>query len=255
MAVALEDFDVCSESFRGMRRQVLVSRTPGPPVIIMHEIFGVTKPVIEFCRTIAAAGYQVWVPVLFGSIEPKAGTLANAARFAQFVCVASEFRIFSANKSGRWADWLRELVAKVCEKSGANRVGVIGLCLTGNFVLAMAQDRRVHAPVMGEPSLPFFRPRELHTSREELDAVKARIADPGDRLVVRGYRYTTDTICSQAKFDRLSEELGCGFIGRSIPANEKLHSVFTDLRDANNNLRHDKVEEVIAFLHERLRSK
>jgi dienelactone hydrolase len=163
MIETLEEFDIRVESFRGRKRQVLVSRTAGPPVIIMHEIFGVTEPVIEFCQTIAKAGYQVWVPVLFGSSEPKCGAFAKVARIAQFVCVAYEFRVFSANKSGPWADWLRDLLAKVCQDSSANRVGVIGLCLTGNFVLAMAQDTRVKAPVMGEPSLPFcdrrIRPR------------------------------------------------------------------------------------------------
>jgi len=39
---------------------VLVSRTVGPPMIILHEIYGVTALVIEFCRMIAAAGHLVW---------------------------------------------------------------------------------------------------------------------------------------------------------------------------------------------------
>ncbi len=39
---------------------MLVSRTVGPPMIILHEINGVTALVIEFCRMIAAAGHLVW---------------------------------------------------------------------------------------------------------------------------------------------------------------------------------------------------
>jgi len=247
------DFDARWEEFRGRRREVLVSRTDGPPVIILHEVFGLTETVVAFCRLIAAAGFRVHAPVLFGSSEPVAGAAAKAGRSAQFLCVAHQFRTLASDRSGPWADWLRDLLAKVCEERGAPGAGVVGLCLTGNFALAMAKDRRVLAPVLGEPSLPFGNQRGLHLAPDELAAVKRRIDDPQDGLVVRGYRYATDKICGQAKFDRLRQEFGHGFVGTVIPADENLHSVFTEhLRDEAGALRHDKVAEVIEFFRSRL---
>ena len=38
---------------------------------------------------------------------------------------------------------------------GGPGVGVVGMCFTGNFALAMAVDDVVLAPVLSQPSLPF----------------------------------------------------------------------------------------------------
>jgi hypothetical protein len=201
---------------------------------------------------IAAAGFAVYVPVLCGSIELVSSAAAKAGRSARFLCVAHEFPTLAAEQSGPRADWLRDLVGNVCKERGARGAGVIGLCLTGDFALSMAKDRRVLAADMGEPSLPVGRQDALHVSPDELEAVKRRIADPADGLVVRGYRFATDTLYAQARFDRLGQELGAGFVGEVIPASERLHSVFTEhLRNEAGRLSHDKVDEVIGFLRSR----
>jgi dienelactone hydrolase len=222
-------------------------------VIILHEILGITDTLLTFSRMIAGAGFRVYVPALFGSTKPAATMLSKAGRFARFLCIAHQFRVLAADQPGPWADWLRDLLGRVCDEEHTQAAGVIGLCLTGNFALSMAKDRRAAAPVMGEPSLPLFRQRALHVTADELAEVRRRMSDPADRLTVRGYRYATDKICGAAKFRVLKHELGEGFIGESVPAATTLHSVFTEhLRDETGALRHDKVAEVIAFLRERL---
>lgn len=145
------------------------------------------------------------------------------------------------------------------DRTGAARLAIVfelrpleaieeaGLCLTGNFALAMALNPRVRAPVMGAPSLPFVG-NGLRLTPDELFRLKAR-----PDLEVRAYRYSTDRLCPATRFERHAAELGPAFHGVTIDADEKLHSVFTDnLRDAKGAFRHDKIDEVIAFLRRKL---
>lgn len=246
-------FSEYSESFGTLSKPVLAIGTAGPPVVVLHELFGMTETIASFSRMIADAGFVVHVPILFGSVQAISGTLAKRARGAMSVCVMAQMRCLTADQSGPWAVWLRKFVTSVCTRVGAKGAGVIGLCLTGDFALAMAVNPLVKASVLSEPSLPFFRPHLLHVMPEELAAVKARINDPGDQLMLRGYRFETDCLCPQAKFDRLEKELGDGFEGITLPASKRLHSVFTeDLRDEAGDFRHDKVSDVIGFLRHNL---
>lgn len=241
------------ERFDGVERTVVSVGEQGAPVVVLHELFGMTDTLASFCRTIAAAGFVVHVPILFGSTQIVASKAEKAARIASGVCVLAQMRCFAGDASGFWAPWLRALATSLCPSTPGAGVGVIGLCLTGDFALAMAANPQVKAAVMAEPSLPFLRPHLLHVTPDELRVVKSRIDDPTDGLRVRGYRYTSDRLCPQAKFERLKSELGGGFEGVSLPASEPLHSVFTeDLRDGEGHLRHDKIAEVVAFLHHQL---
>ena len=115
---------------------------------------------------------------------------------------------------------MRYLADWASDHAGHARVGAIGLCLTGNFVLSMAVNDRVTAPVMGEPSLPFVGDG-LHVTPEELARLQQRVAIG---LEVRAYRYATDTTCKARLFLKLQEELSPGFKGTTLPAAEKLHS-------------------------------
>ncbi|HWW36352.1 MAG TPA: dienelactone hydrolase family protein [Xanthobacteraceae bacterium] len=245
--VQLDDFDITPMSFRNRTRDVLVARASGRPVIVMHEIFGLSPTLVDFARVLVAAGFKVYMPVLFGATDPS-----NPRWLRAMPCVLFEFRMLMKNDPGPWADWIRDL-ASFAYNSGApvKGVGVIGLCLTGNLALSAALNPHVTAPVMSEPSLPILRAGGLHVSPDELAAVKMRVA--GEGLVIRGYRFELDRICKRARFDDFGEAFGAGFQGTCIPTgNNKLHSVFTeDLRDENGNLRHGELQTLISFLQER----
>ncbi len=57
-------------------------------------------------------------------------------------------------------------------------VGAIGMCLTGNFALALMLDESVMAPVLSQPSLPLgitaSHRAALHLLDADLDVVKRR---------------------------------------------------------------------------------
>ncbi len=246
----IEGFTAVRMTFRGKTRTVLVSSQAGRPVILLHELYGITPRLVEFARMIVGAGFRIYMPILFGTSEPVDSRLGKAKRAAEFACVVRQFKLLSANQSGPWTDWLCDLVGRACDDSHAPGAGVIGLCLTGNFALSTAMDRRVLAPILGEPSLGGSA-GGLHVTPKELSEVKRRTVEEG--LIVRGYRYSTDVLCPASRFTRLRTELGEAFEGVTIEVDEKLHSVFTEhLRDANGQLRHNKVADVIQFLDSRL---
>jgi dienelactone hydrolase len=96
----LDDFDISPMSFRDHTRDVLVAKAAGRPAILMHEIFGLRPPVVALARLLVAAGFKVYLPVLFGASEPG-GQLRGSLAFA---CVAHQFRVLTNNDPGRWAD-------------------------------------------------------------------------------------------------------------------------------------------------------
>lgn len=245
MADALKGFDVRKLTFRGDTRDVLVSQTEGRPVIIMHEIFGLSPTVVEFARLVVAEGFKVYAPVMFGQTDPP------VKKMAPITCLVGEFKALSVNGPGKWADWIRDLAEQVFKTHGGppggRGVGVIGLCLTGNLALSATLSPVVTGPVMSEPSLGLL-PSGLHVSKAELANAKRRTQS--GELTIRGYRYEKDWICPAAKFARLDKEFGHGFDGTTIPADDKeLHSVFTEhLRDENGNFRHGELATLIAYL-------
>jgi dienelactone hydrolase len=113
----------------------------GPGVLIMHEVPGLTPQCIDLANRIGSAGYTVFLPLLFGEPNSSA-TVANTLR----VCVSREFKCFALNESSPISVWLRALGQRIYGDLNGNGIGVIGLCLTGGFVLSLMADSEVLAP-------------------------------------------------------------------------------------------------------------
>ena len=71
------------------------------------------------------------------------------------VCISREFRVLAVRQSSPITNWLRALCRSLHAELGGKGVGAIGMCLTGNFALALMVDSAVMAPVLSQPSLPF----------------------------------------------------------------------------------------------------
>lgn len=242
-------------------KAVLVSENDGPAVVVMHELFGFTAEVLTFCRTLVRAGFRVYAPVLFG--PPKVSHSNTAFTGA---CIRGEINLLAHGRSSPIVDWLKPLAAEAAADCAAwgKGAGVIGLCLTGDFALAMAVEPRVLAPVMAEPSLPFRwigDKRDLQISHEEMDAILSR--HRGEGLVVKGYRFQGDTISYVEKFDELARRMGSAFArgvdGNDIPDAEgkpangrRNHSVFTLHYNERSPVMRGVLADLEAFLHARL---
>lgn len=236
-------------------------RGHGPGVVIIHEIPGLHPAVAEFGRRVAEAGFTAVLPELFGTLGRPAST-GYLARSMLRVCIAREFSVLARNESSPVTDWLRALCRQTHSECGGPGVGALGMCLTGNFALALMVDECVMAPVLSQPSLPLPISRShreaLHLTPAALDTVKQRVAGG---CPVLGMRFSEDPLCPAERFERLRHELGEGFEGIEIDSSKdnphgiphSAHSVLTiDLVDREGHPTRAALERTLAFLSERL---
>jgi len=257
----LADFSTFSFTHAAATRTVY-RKGSGPAVVVMHEAPGITPEVARFARYVAEAGFTVFMPVLFGTPGKPVSIPYGLAQMAR-ACVSREFAVLAENRASPITDWLRALARRAHEEIGGRGVGAVGMCLTGNFALALALDPWVLASVLSQPSLPFPLTRRkagsVHASPETLQTLRRRAADEG--LSVLGLRFQGDPICPQARFDTLGRALGGAFEPVVLPdkaanpaAPKPPHSVLTlHLIDRDGEPTKDALRRVLAFLAAKLR--
>ncbi len=244
------------------RRLTVFRRGEGPAVVIMHEVPGISAEVLRFARKVVDAGFTVFLPHLFGILGSRTNELNRVRELAK-LCVSREWHVLAENRSSPIADWLRALARHVHQEIGGRGVGAVGMCVTGNFALAMTLDQEVVAPVMAHPSFPLpisgRKAAALHVTPETLQNARRRVAE--EDLKVLGLRFKGDILfCRAARFETLRRELGHGFEGLELPGRsaklhaEPPHSVLTiGLVDKEGEPTRAAVDRVLTFLEERLR--
>lgn len=261
MPGALDGFDRSSFTHDGKRRDVYRTGR-GPAVIVVSEIPGITPKVCDFARRVADLGCTAVLPHLFGvpGKEPSGGYAVQSIVPA---CVSGEFACFALRKTSPVTVWLRALARQAHEDCGGPGVGVVGMCFTGGFALAMMVDDIVLAPVLSQPSLPFpmgaSRRRDVGVSDADLARVKARCQ--AEDICVLGLRFTGDRAVPAERFQRLRDELGDKFVAVEIdssPGNpyghpKMAHSVLTEhLIDEPGQPTRDALEQVLELFRSKL---
>jgi dienelactone hydrolase len=255
----IDDFTRRDLTFLGKTKPVLTTGTAGPAVIVIHEVYGFTPTLARFCRWIRDSGFRIYAPVLFGSADASNPERIQPSRLLG-LCISREFYLFAAGRSSHVVEWLKELARLAHGECGGLGVGAVGMCLTGNFALAMAVEPEVLAPVLAQPGLPSHKPAALDISASDLAMVRTRVENEG--LLIHGYRFQGDKFCRAARFETLRRELGVGFIGTTLPdsaanpnGRKPPHGVFTtELIDEAGQPTRAAVDEVIGFFRGRLRS-
>ncbi len=259
----LDHYDVSHFEHDGLERRVF-TRGHGPGIVVMTEVPGIYDSVIEFANRLVDAGYRVYLPDLIGEAG-RPFSNGYALKSIARACIAKEFHVLATRGSSPITVWLRALARKAHAECGGPGVGCIGMCLTGNFGLAMMVDEAVMAPVLSQPSLPFpigaERRAALHISDADLAVVKERVAQTGCKVL--GLRFTGDPMCPPERFESLRRELGDGFEGIEIDSSKgnphglpaTAHSVVTrDLVDEAGHPTREALDRVMGFFAERLRS-
>jgi dienelactone hydrolase len=257
----LLDFERTSFTFEGKERAVFRKGT-GPAVIIISEIPGITPGVANFARRVAARRLTAVMPHVFG-VPGKAISTPYAMQSMGWGCVSKEFAVFVTGRTSPITVWLRALARSEHERCGGPGVGVVGMCFTGGFALAMMVDDTVLAPVLSQPSLPFALgksyKRDLGISDDDLSRVKERVRDDG--VCVLGLRFTNDRLVPGERFERLRQELGDGFIAVEIDSSsgnpygnpKSAHSVLTEhLVDEPEHPTRKALEQVLDLFDQRL---
>ncbi|TJY58831.1 dienelactone hydrolase [Sinimarinibacterium sp. CAU 1509] len=245
----------------GAPARTVYRRGSGPAVVVMTEVPGITPQVARFATRVADAGFSVYLPQLIGTpMQPL--TPVTAARSMARACISREFRVLASNQSSPIVDWLRALARHAHTECGGPGVGAIGMCLTGNFALAMMLDAPVIAPVLSQPSLPVAitpaRRSGLHASPAELKAAHDKIDHHGARIL--GLRFNEDPMCPPQRFARLRAEFGDAFEAIELPSScanpdalPPAHSVLTThLIDAAGEPTRAALDRTLAFLREQL---
>lgn len=264
MTTPIPGFDAFDFTDGGIAH-VVYRKGTGPAVLLMRELPGMTEACIEWAAEIAANGFTVFIPLLFG--EPYDD---NAIGFMPRLCISQEINLFASGGGSPVVGWLRALGRHAHAERGGPGVGVIGMCLTGNFAIALMADETVLAPVASQPALPLSAAlpvigdiadthAALGVTPEELAAAKTRAAQ-GVRLMC--LRFSNDSISPVERFEALRTAFGEAFypiVIDSAPGNTSglrrgAHSVLTGeykAGDPDHPTRKAR-NAVIAFLTSRL---
>jgi dienelactone hydrolase len=229
----------------------------GPGVVIMHELPGMTEACIDFAKEVARE-FTVYLPLMFG----KPGDY-TPLRFLAKLCISREFRLFANRGGSPIVDWMRALCRAVHLECGGSGVGVIGMCLSGNFAISLMAEPAVLAPVSSQPSLPLGLSKRsraaLGLTHAEMSAATARV-NSGTTLL--GLRFSEDSVCPRERFATLRKTFGPAFMEIEIDSSQgnlwgihpNSHSVLTDdFVDKSGHPTREAREAVLAFLREKLR--
>lgn len=189
-------FEAPSQKGHQIRHDVYTKGDQSATVIVMQELPGIGPETVSLANTLHDGGFRVVVPHLFGRI----GQLNMLGNLVRVFCMRREFRLFARNQSSPIVDWLKALCRDLKANHGASGIGVIGMCLTGNFAISLMAEETVLAGVASQPSLPLFQQSALHMSQDEVETVRTRLDEHGPMM---GLRFQGDTICQQEKFESI----------------------------------------------------
>jgi dienelactone hydrolase len=237
-----------------------------PPVLLLHEMPGLTRQCLILATNLAAQGFKVYVPLMFG--VPDVHTrYAGAWNDLHLMVFGSGWHVYRKSQTPRIVNDLRDLIKEIERVNRTNSIGVIGMCLSGSLPLALLSERSVRAVVLSQPAIPFLRSSQeeaaLGLSPEDLFVATNRVAF--EKIPIMALRFETDLICQKRRFDTLKYELGTNFVDLTIPLKEynadmlkdgHPHAVLTQWYcGVTNSATRSRFEKVVEYLHDRLDQK
>lgn len=172
-----------------------------PPILLLHELPGSSPETLCFANDLVERGYRVYMPLFFGKLGEGVGTARQMA-----VCAGPNFNCLSSKES-RVVRKLRTLRDRIAAAHGDQKLGVIGMCLTGGMPLALA-DEKVAAVVLSQPSIPFPFTQHQRRSLGVSETSLQRAAAAG--VAVLRIRFACDCLVPaerfatiESRFDRL----------------------------------------------------
>ena len=252
MSLQISDFEAFS--FESHTRDgVLISHQvyrcgQGPSIILIQELPGIGVETLALAKALIDAGFEVVLPHLLGPL----GQTRLVGNLARVMCMRREFHLFARKQTSPVVDWLRALSRHVMSEHAAG-VGVIGMCLTGNFAISLMAEPNVLAAVSAQPSLPVHSKHALHMSEQDVDTIKREIDRKGP---MKAFRFEKDKLCRDERFACLAKTF-------NEPGKERIelnvlpgpgHAVFTlDFVDQAGHPTREALDRVIEYFTSRLR--
>jgi dienelactone hydrolase len=227
---------------------VVTTGIKGPGVILMHEASGMSEHCLGLATELADSGFRMFLPLLFG----KPGQ-SKAFDIRGLFCMRKEMHFLASRRTSPITQLLRRLIVDVANKTEREKVGVIGMCLTGNLVFALMGAAGVGAAISSQPSLPLpllgrltsgYKKAALATNSADLmEAVRSETP-------LLALRFAGDRICPTERFDSLKRLFGeTGALDcQAVPGDR--HALLTAHRPIGTE--DDKVPTVKEFLMDHL---
>lgn len=219
------------------------SRGSGTPVVLIQELPGIGQETLLLADKLVDAGHEVVLPHLFGPL----GKTSIAGNLARVMCMRKEFRVMATNASSPIADWLRSLCQEVRTSRKVAGVGVIGMCLTGNFAMTLIADDSVLAAVASQPAMPFFKQEALHMSPAEIQQSRQALNTKEPMCVLR---FENDPLSTAKKSQAIHRAFNSDGKERvkEIVVPGKGHSVLTlDFVDEAGHPTHSALQHILGY--------
>ena len=250
--MAIDQFECFDHSSGKISHPVYVAGD-GPPILLIHELPGMTPECILFAERLIDEGFTVYMPLLFGKPN-KESTIGNLAK----LCVSWEFNLMAKKKTSPIVDWLRDLCRTIHAEKGGKGVGAIGMCLTGGFAIPLMVEPSLMAPVLSQPSMPLFvGSKQLGTSEEDLAVAKKRAEE--EAITIKAYRFSKDPFVSAERMATYKAYFGDLLHYTELDSSQqkkygkKCHSVFTgDFVDQPGHPTHDAYLDLLAYFKSQL---
>lgn len=200
----------------------------GPPIIIMHELPGLTYESFEFAERLILAGFTTYLPHMFGRLNKK-NSILNLTK----LCISREFKIFARNETSPVVNWLRSLSNFLQAEYTGKGVGAIGMCITGSFAIPLLINSPVIAPVVSQPAAPIqsagnmlgFHKRSFGISKADLEAAKEKI--DRNNIQINIYRFKLDKLSPAEKVEAFIKYFGNNHVNYyELDSANPCHSVF-----------------------------
>ncbi|WP_164659808.1 dienelactone hydrolase family protein [Tropicibacter sp. Alg240-R139] len=193
-------------------------RGHGPPILLLQELPGIGPETLDLVDRLTDSGFRVYLPHLFGSFG-KVTMTRNALRM---FCIRREFNVFLKGRQSPISTWMRALCRHIRSEEDTAGVGVIGMCLTGSFALALMADDAVLGGVASQPALPLFGRDRLHMSEADIAAARVGMESKGPGLAMR---YTGDGVAPARLMRALERAFGEDLQTVEFPGKD--HSLLT----------------------------
>ena len=228
---------------------VFISKEGDKPIIVVHELPGMTKPFLCYCIKMANQGFKVYAPLMFGKMGKAKSSLQMLS-----LCISSEFRkLYWRNQTegqpeSQFTRWVLHLAGVVSSRHESRKVGVIGMCLTGSFALVTFAEPAVNSVVCCQPAFPFVFRESLGLTKTQQCNVRREVNKLGAGCA-QGYRYKNAPLSRQSHVDSTVSFMNDDGVERFTYKTLKgcKHSVVTD-KKRNLTTENDILEFVNARL-------
>lgn len=159
-----------------------------PSVIFFHDITGVVPVLRKTAEAISKIGVHVFLPNLYSD---------GPAQYCVRSLMSKAFR-YNENKNNPFLDEVHQIISSINElpQVEKNKLGVVGQCLTGGFVLHAALREDVKAPIV------FHHSFGLKGSGIPKDCSALL------NQQIQGHFCKVDLFCPNKRVERLKKEIG-----------------------------------------------